>query len=80
MLGARISVPKLPWDVDHGAIHSYGCLWVSWLNIIVREDGATEDEAILPTRLHLNGSISGIRYPEGGQGLGTRSSPSSPPL
>lgn len=79
-LGARLSVPKLPWDVDRDAVHSYGCLWASWLNITVREDGATEDEAILPTRLHLNGSILGIRYPEGGQGLGTLSSPSSPPL
>lgn len=57
-LGAHLSVPKLPREVDHGAIHCYSCLWVSWLGIIVREDGTTPGER----QSLLGGSIS-MRVP-----------------
>ena len=60
-LGAHVSVPKLPREVDHGAIHSYGCLWVSWLGVIVREDGTTPGE-----RQSLRGGSISVRVPPWG--------------
>ena len=75
MLGAHLSVPKLPWEVDHGAIHSYGCLWVSWLGVIVREDGTMSGER----QSLLGGSIS-MRVPPWGSDTLKEARGLGPPL